>query len=106
MFTFGGTVMAKRGRPKAGSPPKAAASNQSPQVRIDPELLTKLNWIVEMKKLNGQKSYTAASFVEPLIRDSIESDYGVIQAEVESIKHIKAKAAQKMKQHDAGSKPV
>ncbi len=83
---------------KTGKGPK-----KSPLVKIDPELVEKIQWLVRVRNTNrkeGVPEWTAAIIVEPLIRTTIERDYKLIVGEVERIKRDEAKAAKRLQDHD------
>lgn len=87
----------KRGRPKKERLPE---DDKQPLVRLDPDLVSKLGWIVYLRKKAGEEGYTAGAYVEPLIRGSIQNDYKKIETDVEAIKRLEAKAGQKLKESE------
>lgn len=85
----------------------SGSKKKSPLIKIDPELVEKLGWLVRIRNADRDEStpeWTAALIVEPLIRTTIERDFKVIESQVESIKRDQSKAAKRLHDHD--SKPV
>jgi len=83
-----------------------SSKKKSPLVKIDPELVDKIQWIVRVRNANRDAKtpeWTAAIIVEPLIRTTVERDYAVIRDQVENIKRDEAKAAKRLQDHDAKS---
>ena len=86
--------------PMAKGRSKPKSQNGTDLVKIDPALVEKLGWIVKLRKAAGQKGFTNASYLEPLIRTSIERDYRVIEKDVEAIKQREAAGGKKLQEQD------
>lgn len=85
--------------------PSSLEKKKTNLVKIDPELVEKIAWIVRIRNDSGEDAeWTAARIIEPLIRTSVERDYNLIKDQVESIKRDQAKAAKRLKDRDEAAK--
>lgn len=103
LFPALGPRMGRRRRDEVASVDK----KKSPLVKIDPELVEKIQWIVRFRnkvRKPGEKEWAAADIVEPLIRSVVERDYKVIEPEVANIMRDEERAAKRLQDHDAKAK--